>query len=164
MKDYQPSFIGEKRNAPIWQVFAVVVVLMILASASFYYGSKNPSSGFANGSDYSTDYGVDGSSDYETNGTEGEPEFYDDGSYGTDTQVETYILNSFIGYGSTSVERTIRASGLFVTTRYTNGDPSINARLNDGCVVVDQSPAAGSEIYAGSTVVILADCPLTGQG
>ena len=161
MRDYQPSFIGEKRNAPIWQVFAVVVVLMVLASASFYYGSKNPSSGFSSGSDYSTDYGVDGTSDY---GTDGETEIYDDGSYGTDTQVETYILIDYIGYGSTSVERDIRASGLFVNTRYTNGDPSLNARLNNGCVVIDQSPAAGAEVYAGSTVVILADCPLTGQG
>ena len=169
MSDYQPSFIGEKRNAPIWQVFAVVVVLMMLASASFYYGSKNPSSGFSGGSGYSTDYGTDGTSDYGTDGTsdsgtDGETQYFDDGSSGASTQVQTYILNSFIGYGSTSVERTIRSSGLFVNTRYTNGDPSLNARLNDGCVVVDQSPPAGTEVYAGSTVVILADCPLTGQG
>jgi hypothetical protein len=161
VRDYQPSFIGEKRNAPIWQVFAVVVVLMVLASASFFYGSKNPSSGFSGGTDYTNDYGVDGTSDY---GTDGETEIYDEGSYGTDTQVETYFLIDYIGYGSTSVERDIRASGLIVNTRYTNGDPSLNARLNDGCVVIDQSPAAGTEVYAGSTVVILADCPMTGEG
>ncbi|MCX6448742.1 MAG: PASTA domain-containing protein [Actinobacteria bacterium] len=161
MSDYQPSFIGEKRNAPIWQVFAVVVVLMVLAASSFYYGSKHPSSGFSTGSDYSTDYGTDGTADY---GTDGGTDYYDDGSSGGGTQVQTYILNNFIGFGSTSVEQTIRASGLFVNTRYTNGDPSLNARLNNGCVVIDQSPAAGTEVYAGSTVVILADCPLTGQG
>jgi len=133
---------------------------MVLASTSFYYGSKHPSSGFSGGSGYSTDYGTDGTS---VSGSDGGTDYYDNGSTGAGTQVQTYILNNFIGFGSTSVERTIRASGLFVYTQYTNGDPSLNARLNDGCVVVDQSPRAGSEVYAGSTVTILADCPLTGE-
>jgi hypothetical protein len=163
MSDYQPSFIGEKRNAPIWQVFAVVVVLMVLAASSFYYGSKHPSSGFSTGSDYgtdySTDYGTDGTSDY---GTDGGTDYYDDGSSGAG-QVRVVVLNSFIGYGSTDVERAIRAAGLFVTTKFTNFDPSINAQLNNGCAVIDQSPIAGTQVLVGSTVVILADCPMTGQ-
>lgn len=161
MSDFQSISTGEKRNAPIWQVFAIVIVLMALAASSFYYGSKHPSSGISGESnysaDYGTDYGTDGGTDYGT-------DYYDDGSSSAGSQVQIYILSNFIGYGSTSVERNIRASGLFVNTRYTNGDPSINARMNDGCVVVDQSPPSGSEVYAGSTVIILADCPLTGQG
>lgn len=160
MSDYQPRFIGEKHNAPVWQVFAVVLVLMALASTSFYYGSKNPSSGFSSGSDYSTDYGIDGTSDY---GTEGSTDFYDDGSSGTVGQVQVVVLNSFIGYGSTDVQRAIRAAGLFVSTKFTNYDPSINAQFNNGCVVIDQSPIAGTQVLVGSTVVILADCPMTGQ-
>jgi len=157
MSDYQPSFIGEKRNAPIWQVFAVVVVLMALASSSFYYGSKHPASGTSGGGGISSE--TDNSTDYSTN--------YNQDPYassGGANQVRTYTMENFIGYGSTEVERVIRSSGLFVSTQYTNGDPSINARLNNGCVVIDQSPRAGATVIAGSTIRILADCPLTGQG
>lgn len=160
MSDYHPRYIGEKRNAPIWQVFAIMLVLMLLASTSFYFGSKNPSSGFSSGSDYSTDYGSDDTSDY---GTDGSTDFYDDGSSGSGGQVRVVVLNSFIGYGSTDVERAIRAAGLFVNTKFTNFDPSINAQLNNGCVVIDQNPMAGTQVFLGSTVVILADCPMTGQ-
>ena len=160
MSDYQQQFSGEKRNAPIWQVFAVVIVLMALSAGSFYYGSQNPSSGISGGSSFGTDYGSDGSTDYQTDqGTE----YFDDGSSGYGSQVETYILSSYLGFGSTSVEQALRSSGFVVFTRYTTGDPSINARMNNGCPVVDQSPAAGSEVYAGSTITILADCPMTGQ-
>ena len=149
MSDFNHRPIGEKRNAPIWQVFGLVIVLMGLASGSFYYGAQNSSTGSQQQSDYGTDYGTD----------------YDPGydSSGTGSQVDIYILNNFIGYTSTSVERTLRSAGFFVVTRYTNGDPSLNARMNDGCLVIDQSPVGGSEVYAGSTVTILADCPLTGE-
>ena len=160
MSDFQQGFIGDKINAPIWQVFAVVVLLMALAAGSFYYGSQNPSSGLSSGSNYGTDYGTDGSTDY---GTDGGAEYFDDGSAGIGSQVETYILSSYIGFGSTSVEQALRSSGFVVFTRYTTGDPSINARMNNGCPVIDQNPVAGSEVYAGSTITILADCPMTGQ-
>jgi hypothetical protein len=157
MSDFNHRPIGEKRNAPIWQVFGLVIVLMGLASGSFYYGAQNSSTGSQQQSDYGTDYGTDYETDY---GTDYDPG-YD--SSGTGSQVDIYILNNFIGYTSTSVERTLRSAGFFVVTRYTNGDPSLNARMNDGCLVIDQSPVGGSEVYAGSTVTILADCPLTGE-
>jgi len=157
MSDFNHRPIGEKRNAPIWQVFGLVIVLMGLASGSFYYGAQNSSTGSQQQSDYGTDYGTDYETDY---GTDYDPG-YD--SSGTGSQVDIYILNNFIGYTSTSVERTLRSAGFFVVTRYTNGDPSLNARMNDGCLVIDQSPMGGSEVYAGSTVTILADCPLTGE-
>jgi hypothetical protein len=157
MSDHQPTFIGERRNAPIWQVFAVVVVLMALASSSFYYGSKHPAPGTSGGAGVSS--GTDNSTDYSTSNNQ-DPYTTSGGA----NQVQTFIVSNFIGYGSTEVERVIRSSGLFVNTQYTNGDPSINARLNNGCVVIDQSPRAGATVVAGSTIVILADCPLTGQG
>lgn len=157
MSDFNHRPIGEKRNAPIWQVFGLVIVLMGLASGSFYYGAQNSSTGSQQQSDYGTDYGTDYETDY---GTDYDPG-YD--SSGTGSQVDIYILNNFIGYTSTSVERTLRSAGFFVVTRYTNYDPSLNARMNDGCLVIDQSPVGGSEVYAGSTVTILADCPLTGE-
>lgn len=153
MSEMNRSPIGEKRNAPIWQVFGLVLVLMGLASGSFYYGAQNSSTDIGQQYDYGTDYGTGDDTGYDSS--------YD--SSVTGEQVDVYILNNFIGYGSTSVERTLRSAGFFVTTRYTNGDPSLNARLNDGCIVVDQSPVGGSEVYAGSTVTILADCPLTGE-
>ena len=161
MSDMNEPPIGEKRNAPIWQVFGLVIVLMGLASSSFYYGAQNSSTGSQQQSDYDTDNGTDYGTDYESEYDPGYESGYD--SSGTDSQVDVYILRNVIGYGSTSVERTLRSAGFFVVTRYTNGDPSLSARLNDGCVVVDQSPMGGSEVYAGSTVTILADCPLTGE-
>jgi hypothetical protein len=157
MSDELPTFIGEQRNAPIWQVFTVVLVLMALASSSFYYGSKHPAPGDSGGAGIFS--GTNNSTD-QSPANNVDPNGYTSGT----NQVQTYILNNFIGYGSTNVEQVIRSSGLFVSTRYTNGDPSINARLNNGCVVIDQSPKAGTTVAAGSTIVILADCPLTGQG
>jgi hypothetical protein len=156
MTELQPPRIAEKRNAPIWQVFAVVFVLMGLSAGSFYYGYQNSDAPSSYQSDYGTDYGTD-------SGTDTSGEYSDPGNWDTGSQVQTYILNNFIGYGSTSVERTLRSAGFFVYVRYTNGDPSLSARLNDGCVVVDQSPVGGSEVFAGSSVTILADCPLTGN-
>ena len=161
MSDFNHRPIGEKRNAPIWQVFGLVIVLMGLASGSFYYGAQNSSTGSQQQSDYGTDYGTDYETDYGTDYDPGYDSGYD--SSGNGSQVDIYILNNFIGYTSTSVERTLRSAGFFVVTRYTNGDPSLNARMNDGCLVIDQSPVGGSEVYAGSTVTILADCPLTGE-
>ena len=146
MSDMNQRPIGEKHNAPIWQVFGLVIVLMGLASGSFYYGAQNSSAGSQQQYDPGYESGYDSGYD----------------SSGTGAQVDVYILSNVIGYGSTSVERNLRSAGFFVITRYTNGDPSLSARLNDGCVVVDQSPAGGSEVYARSTVTILADCPLTG--
>lgn len=151
------TFIGDKRNAPIWQVVAVVVSLMALATGAFVAGSKNPSqspSGY-----YGTTGTDQGGGDYSDYGTS------DNSTGGGGVVPETrYIqLNNLIGYGSTSVEQALFRSGLRYYTRYTNGDPSLSARLNDGCVVVDQSPVAGSVIPEGSVVTILADCPLTGN-
>ena len=164
MSDMNQHPNGEKRNAPIWQVFSLVIVLMGLASGSFYYGAQNSSAGSQQQSDYGTDYGTDSGTDYDSEYDPGYESGYDSGydSSGTGAQVDVYILSNVIGYGSTSVERNLRSAGFFVVTRYTNGDPSLSARLNDGCVVVDQSPAGGSEVYARSTVTILVDCPLTG--
>ena len=159
MTELQPPRISEKRNAPIWQVFAVVFVLMGLSAGSFYYGYQNSDSTGTYQSDYGTDYGTDSGTDYGTDSGD----YSDPGNWDTGPQVQTYILNNFIGFGSTSVERTLRSSGFFVYVQYTNGDPSLSARLNDGCMVVDQSPVGGSEVYAGSSVTILADCPLTGN-
>jgi hypothetical protein len=161
MSEMNRNPIGEKRNAPIWQVFGLVLVLMGLASGSFYYGAQNSSTGVGQQYDYGTDYGTGDDAGYGTGDDSGYDSSYD--SSVTGGQIDIYILNNFIGYGSTSVERTLRSAGFFVSTRYTNGDPSLNARINDGCTVIDQSPVGGSEVYAGSTVTILADCPLTGE-
>ena len=164
MSDFnQRPLAGEKRNTPIWQVFGVVIVLMSVAVGSFMVGKKHPAPG------YSSSYDTSGySSDGTSTDTSGDTSSSTGSNYSNSSsavQTTQYVtLQSLIGYGSSSVERAIRSSGLRVFTRYTNGDPSISARLNDGCSVVDQSPAAGSVISVGSTVTILADCPMTGQG
>lgn len=160
MSDYQQGFIGDKRNAPIWQVFAIVIVLMGLAGGSFYMGSQHPAPESSYDYSSSSDYGTDTSSDY---GTDGSDYSSDGGGLGIVDQTQYLTLSNLIGYGSSSVEQALRASGLNVQTQYTTGDPSLAARLNNGCPVVDQSPYAGSTVAVGSTVIILADCPLTGN-
>ena len=153
------GFIGDKRNAPIWQVFGVVIVLMGLAGGSFYLGSQHPAPGSS--SSYSGGgggYGADSGSDYSS-----DPTYSDGGGSGYVDQTQYLTLNNLIGYGSTSVEQSLRASGLFVYTQYTTGDPSLSARMNNGCLVVDQSPAPGTLVAYKSTITILADCPNTGN-
>ena len=159
MSDYeQHNLGGEKRNAPIWQVFGIVLVLMSVSVGSFMLGKKHPAPG--NSYNFSSaSYTSDSSSSSDGSQTV-------DNSGGGDviTQQTQYVtLQNLVGYGSSSVEQAVRSWGLRIFTRYTNGDPSISARLNNGCTVVDQSPAAGSDLPLGSTVTILADCPMTGN-
>ena len=157
MSDNLQTSFGEKRNAPIWQVVGVVIVLMGISVGSFMLGKQHPAPDNGSGS-YGSDYSA-GSSD--TSGSTNSSGGSD--SYGGASQGTQYLtLQNLIGYGSTSVEQALRSSGLNVFTHYTTGDPSINERLNNGCPVVDQSPAAGTDVAVGSTVIILADCPMTG--
>jgi hypothetical protein len=155
---YQPPAIGDRRNAPIWQVFAVVLVLMGTAVGSFMMGKQNPAPA---SSGYGTDSGY--VSDYTDSSQSGGDSGYIDNSGGGVATTQYVTIYNLIGFGSTSVERQLRGYGLNVNTRYTTGDPSISAQLNDGCPVVDQNPAPGSQIPVGGTVVILADCPTTGN-
>lgn len=159
MIEIRHTVTGDKRNAPIWQVATVIVVLMTLAAGAFIAGSKNPAKTSLLQNDFGTDGGSAGVSQETVQSNDNNVE--NEGASLPQTQ---YIqLNNLNGYGSTSVERALFASGLRYFTRYTNGDPSLSARLNDGCIVVDQSPPAGSVIPEGTQVTILADCPLTGQ-
>jgi hypothetical protein len=147
---------GDKRNAPMWQVFGVILVLMCFSAASFYFGSKNPAP------DANANYNYQSSGEFFDESSSGESS--SGGSYSGSSDTTQYLtLNNLIGYGSNSVEQALRSSGLYVQTQYTTFDPSISARINNGCPVVDQNPGPGSVIPVGSTVIILADCPMTGS-
>ena len=157
MSDYPQPSLGEKRNAPIWQVVGVVIVLMGISVGSFMLGKQHPAPDNGSGS-YGSNYSAGSSDTSGSTDTSGGSNYYGGGSQAT----QYLTLQNLIGYGSTSVEQALRSSGLIVFTHYTTGDPSINERLNNGCPVVDQSPAAGTDVAVGSTVTILADCPMTG--
>ena len=85
-----------------------------------------------------------------------------DGSIAGQQQLAT--VPNVIGLGNNDAARALQQSGLGMSRRFTNGDPSLAAQTNNGCTVVDQRPRGGSQVSSGTTITILIDCPMTNQG
>lgn len=148
--------LAGSRRQPIWQILIVLILMAGLSFGAFQLGLKNQKE---SGSSYSSDISGNTSTDTST-----DTEWMDQSDTGFfEQQIEYLVVPNVLGYGSTSVLSELRRLGFGVREYYTTGDPSISARINNGCPVVDQSPAAGSEVPYGTTVTILSDCPMTGN-
>ena len=75
---------------------------------------------------------------------------------------EMVVVPNLIGLSNRSAEQTIRSAGLMGWVTAELGDPSLAAQANNGCVVISQSPPAGTQVEAGSSVSATAQCPQTG--
>ena len=75
---------------------------------------------------------------------------------------EMVVVPNLIGLSNRSAEQTIRSAGLMGWVTAELGDPSLAAQANNGCVVIGQSPPAGTQVEAGSSVSATARCPQTG--
>lgn len=68
----------------------------------------------------------------------------------------------FIGLGNKTANSLAMSAGVYLVPSYTNTDPSLRAQALNLCLVVGQSPGAGSVLPRRGTVRVLLDCPLTG--
>lgn len=89
---------------------------------------------------------------------------WSDGEGSETTQQQLTTVPNVIGVHNSDASRLLQQSGLVMSRRFTNGDPSMAAQTNNGCTVVDQQPRGGSQVPVNTSITILVDCPMTNQG
>jgi hypothetical protein len=68
-----------------------------------------------------------------------------------------------VGLGNNDARRALMSAGLAVSISAINGDPSVAAQTNNGCIVISQSIAPDTQVPRNTNIQARMDCPSTGQ-